>query len=116
MTNEKTNWLDNSEEKESLEKMLQYFSVISGLKVQLVDENGETMVSTENHVPDCRFCHLIKSDPKGEKKCCRSYARACREAAKYGEPYVFRCHAGLISWRSPLYWKITIAPSLAVRP
>lgn len=102
MKNETNSWLDSSGEKDSLEKMLQYFSVISGLKVQLVDENGETMVSTENHVPDCRFCHLIKSTAMGKKKCCRSYARAGREAAKYGEPYVFRCHAGLISWAVPL--------------
>lgn len=102
MKNETSSWLDHSEEKDSLEKMLQYFSVISGLKVELVDENGETMVSTKNHVPDCRFCQLIKSTAKGQKKCCRSYARAGREAAKYGEPYVFRCHAGLISWAVPL--------------
>lgn len=102
MSNESTQWLDDSEEKASLEKMLQYFSTFSGMKVNLVDDRGITLVSTENSVPDCRFCKLIKSDPEGRRKCHRSYARANREAEKYGEPYVFRCHAGLIAWAVPI--------------
>lgn len=92
----------DSEEKSFLEKTLHSFSVFSGLKALLVDDKGVTLVSTENQVPDCRFCKLIKADPEGHRKCCRSYARAGREAAKYGEPYVFRCHAGLIDWAVPI--------------
>lgn len=102
MSAENTHWLDDSEEKASLEKMLQYFSVFSGLKVELVDKRGITLVSTENRVPDCQFCKLIKSDSEGQRKCYRSYAKANREAAKYGEPYVFRCHAGLVAWAVPI--------------
>ena len=102
MSTNNIQWLDNSAEKASLEKMLQYFSTFSGLKAKLVDDRGITLVSTENRVPDCRFCKLIKSDPEGKRKCHRSYARANREAAKYGEPYVFRCHAGLVAWAVPI--------------
>lgn len=102
MSNEDLHWLGESEEIASLEKTLHYFSVFSGLKAELVDDHGVTLVSTENQVPDCRFCKMIKSDPEGKRKCCRSYARAGREAAKYGEPYVFRCHAGLIAWAVPI--------------
>ncbi len=95
-------WLDSGDEKTSLEKTLRYFSVVSGLKAELVDDCGVTLVSTENQVKDCAFCRLIKKDPIGRRKCCRSYARANREAAKYGEPYVFRCHAGLVTWAVPI--------------
>ena len=102
MENEDPVWLTDSEEKAFLEKMLHSFSVFSGLKALLVDDSGATLVSTENQVTDCRFCKQIKADPDGHRKCCRSYARAGREAAKYGEPYVFRCHAGLISWAVPI--------------
>ncbi len=102
MAPEETLYTADSEEKSFLEKTLHSFSVFSGLKALLVDDNGVTLVSTENQVPDGRFCKLIKDDPEGHRKCCRSYARAGREAAKYGEPYVFRCHAGLINWAVPI--------------
>lgn len=102
MEPEETLYTADSEEKSFLEKTLHSFSVFSGLKALLVDDNGVTLVSTENQVPDGRFCKLIKADPEGHRKCCRSYARAGREAAKYGEPYVFRCHAGLINWAVPI--------------
>jgi two-component system response regulator YesN len=38
----------------------------------------------------------------GANKCCGSYARAGAEAAKFGEPYIFRCHAGLIAFAAPI--------------
>ncbi|MEE0776773.1 MAG: PocR ligand-binding domain-containing protein [Bacillota bacterium] len=102
MGNSEFQWLDTSTEKEFLEKTLQSFSTFSGLKASLVDKEGNTVVSTENYVPDCKFCQFIKADPNGRQKCRRSYARAGREAAKYGEPYVFRCHAGLVAWAVPI--------------
>lgn len=102
MGNSEFQWLDTSKEKGFLEKALRSFSTFSGLKASLVDKEGNTVVSTENYVPDCRFCQLIKSDPQGRQKCRRFYARAGREAAKYGEPYVFRCHAGLVAWAVPI--------------
>ncbi|MDO4541987.1 MAG: PocR ligand-binding domain-containing protein [Bacillota bacterium] len=102
MNNHDFHWLDTSPEKEFLEKTLQSFSTISGLKALLVDKEGRAVVSTENQIPDCRFCQIIKNSPLGREKCQRSYARAGREAAKYGEPYVFRCHAGLVAWAVPI--------------
>ena len=59
MSNEDLHWLGESEEIASLEKTLHYFSVFSGLKAELVDDHGVTLVSTENQVPDCRFCKMI---------------------------------------------------------
>ncbi len=88
---ESSHWLDDLPEKVFLEKILCSFSKFSGLKAQLVDKEGYTLMSTENEMPDCTFCQLIKGSEKGRQKCRRSYARAGREAAKYGEPYIFRC-------------------------
>lgn len=95
-------WLNAYSEKIFLEKILRSFSNFSEIKTQLVDDEGNILMSTEHEVSDCRFCQLIKSSEQGRKKCKRSYARASCEASKYGEPYVFRCHAGLISWAVPL--------------
>jgi len=82
--------------------MLCSFSKSTGLKAILVDSKGNTLVSTDDEIKDCRFCTMIRSSQGGFSKCKRSYARACMEAAKYGEPYIFRCHAGLIMWAAPI--------------
>lgn len=98
----KTDWLWDCIEKDVIEKMLCSFSKSTGLKAILVDDSGETIVSTDHEIKDCRFCQMIRSDEQGARKCKRSYARACKDAATYGEPYIFRCHAGLIMWAAPI--------------
>lgn len=95
-------WLEKLVGRDFLNKMLCSFSKTTGLKAILVDDVGKKLIDTDAEIKDCRFCEMIKSDNKGEKKCQRSYARACRDAAKYGEPYIFRCHAGLIMWAAPI--------------
>jgi len=85
-----------------MNKMLCSFSKATCLKAIFVDNKGNTLISTDHAIKDCRFCELIRGDSLGTKKCQRSYARACTEAAKYGEPYIFRCHAGLIMWAAPI--------------
>jgi two-component system, response regulator YesN len=95
-------WLEKLVGREFLDKMLCSFSKSTGLKAIIVDIMGNALIGTENTIRDCRFCEMIKSDSKGRKKCQRSYSRACKDAAKYGEPYIFRCHAGLIMWAAPI--------------
>jgi len=99
---EESQWLEKLVGRNLLEKMLCSFSKSTGLKAIFVDNKGNTLISTDHAIKDCRFCEIIRSDSRGTKKCQRSYARACTEAAKYGEPYIFRCHAGLIMWAAPI--------------
>lgn len=94
-------WLEKLVGQDLLKKMLCSFSKSTGLKALLVDTRGNTLVSIDQ-IKDCSFCKKIKDDSTGARKCQRSYARACTEAAKYGEPYIFRCHAGLIMWAAPI--------------
>ncbi|EHQ89724.1 PocR ligand-binding domain-containing protein [Desulfosporosinus youngiae] len=98
----KIQWLEQLVGRNLLDKMLCSFSKSTGLKAILVDNKGNTLISTDHAIKDCNFCEMIRSDSNGAKKCQRSYARACTEAAKYGEPYIFRCHAGLIMWAAPI--------------
>ncbi|HVJ48752.1 PocR ligand-binding domain-containing protein [Desulfitobacterium sp.] len=95
-------WIDELVKRTLLEKMLCSFSKSTGLKAIFVDTQGKTLVSTDHEIMDCQFCKMIRADANGLKKCQRSYARACSDAAKYGEPYIFRCHAGLIMWAAPI--------------
>lgn len=100
--NSNQNWLEQYVDRKVLQNMLCSFSKSTGLKSILVDSQGNTLISTDHEIADCRFCKMIRSSQEGLKKCKRSYARACLEAAKYGEPYIFRCHAGLIMWAAPV--------------
>lgn len=95
-------WLGSLVERNVLDKLLCSFSKSTGLKAVLIDSEGNTMSSNDHEIPDCRFCQMIRADEQGSQKCRRSYAKAGREAAKYGEPYIFRCHAGLIAWAAPI--------------
>lgn len=102
MNQEESQWLEKLVGQNLLDKMLCSFSKSTGLKAIFVDNMGNTLISPDHAIRDCRFCEIIRADSLGSKKCQRSYARACTEAAKYGEPYIFRCHAGLIMWAAPV--------------
>ncbi len=86
---------------EVLVRILSSFAGATGLRALVVDSEGQTQLPI-NQRDDCRFCRIVKSDPVGLNKCCGSYARAGVEAAKFGEPYIFRCHAGLIAFAAPI--------------
>jgi two-component system response regulator YesN len=82
-------------------RILSSFTEATGLRALIVDYEGKPLLSIGQR-GDCRFCRIIQGDPVGANKCCGSYARAGAEAAKFGEPYIFRCHAGLIAFAAPI--------------
>jgi two-component system response regulator YesN len=94
-----------------LEEILGNFSQATGLHIEAVNDKGETFC-----IPDkadrCDFCRYIRSQPGGEEKCHASYRQATLEAAKWQEPYFFRCHAGLVIWAVPISVKGTSLQSI----
>lgn len=81
-------------------KILSSFTTATGLQAIIVDREGRTQLPANQK--DCEFCRLIKNDPVGCNKCRGSYARAGKQAAQFGEPYIFRCHAGLVAFAAPI--------------
>lgn len=94
-----------------LEEILGNFSQATGLHIEAVNDKGETFC-----IPDkakrCDFCDYIRSQPNGVEKCQASYRQATVEAAKWQEPYFFRCHAGLVIWAVPISVKGTSLKSI----
>ncbi|TGE32963.1 PocR ligand-binding domain-containing protein [Desulfosporosinus sp. Sb-LF] len=84
-----------------LEEVLGSFSKATGLHIEAVNRKGETLAILGNRERS-DFCKFIRSNSKGEKKCLDSYKEATLEAAKWNEPYFFRCHAGLVIWAVPI--------------
>jgi len=84
-----------------LDEILGSFSKATGLHIEAVNRKGETLAILGNKSRS-DFCQFIRCQTKGEKKCLDSYKEATLEAAKWSEPYFFRCHAGLIIWAVPI--------------
>jgi Predicted sensor domain len=84
-----------------LEEVLGSFSKATGLHIEVVNRKGETLAILGNKSRN-DFCQFMRSNPKGERKCISSYKEATLEAAKWNEPYFFRCHAGIVIWAVPI--------------
>ncbi len=82
-----------------LENIIESFSEATGLRAFITDQKGVPLISPRtSELPD--FCKII-TESAGHK-CHKSYATAGRESLKWDEPYVFRCHAGLIGLAAPI--------------
>lgn len=88
-------------EKENLRRVMDDFSVSTGLSVVAVNLYGEVFLSGAQYEENT-FCRYIQSTDEGRERCRRCYEKACKEAFKWDEPYFFRCHGGLVMWASPL--------------
>ncbi|MEG0378054.1 MAG: PocR ligand-binding domain-containing protein [Eubacterium sp.] len=83
-------------------KILKSFEYATGLKVIILDKDGNTRITEKNDTCRCRFCTLINATRDGHKKCRDSYVKAGEQSSLYGAPYIFRCHAGLVAFASPI--------------
>lgn len=81
--------------------MFKCFSNAVGLHLKAVNLEGDTILQLDD-TNECAFCEQVKC--KQWQKCKESYKKAAEEAAKWKEPYFFRCHAGLVMWAVPLIY------------
>jgi ligand-binding sensor protein/AraC-like DNA-binding protein len=85
-----------------LKKIIDSFTNATGLSADIVDVEGNSVFGFTNVTKRCRFCELIWQYQKGYQRCQGAYTRAGKQAAKFGQPYIFRCPAGLVEWAAPL--------------
>lgn len=86
----------------SLKEILDAFTTTTGLMANVVDIHGRSIFSKKDVNKCCKFCKLIMAMEHGTERCQNAYERAGRQAAIFGEPYIFRCPAGLIEWAAPI--------------
>lgn len=86
----------------SLKDILNAFTTTTGLMANIVDVNGRSIFSRKDVTKCCKFCKLILAMKNGQARCQSAYKRAGKQAALFGEPYIFRCPAGLIEWAAPI--------------
>ncbi len=90
---------------DELRRILNSFVLATGLGAIYVNARGDFTVVPEEYEDHCAFCRIVRSDPKGAARCTESINKAGRLAAKLGEPYISRCHAGLIEFAAPIVFK-----------
>lgn len=93
--------LSELKEVEYLNDILESFYLATGIHAEAISMNGEALYK-QNETNRCEFCKIVRVVPGGESRCSDSYKRAATEAAKWKEPYFFRCHAGLVMWAVPI--------------
>lgn len=93
--------IDNNFDINYIGKILSSFTKSTGLYIECIDTNGKTFLKAEG-AKTCEFCSYVRNEENGNKRCEKSYKRACKEAAKWNAPYFFKCHAGLVLWAVPL--------------
>lgn len=93
--------LSNMISSDQLKRLLDAFSISTGLRVSLTDAEGNCLLSSQ--LEDNDFCRLIRGSSRGPE-CCKTYQRAGEEAYKWNEPYIFQCHAGLVVWVCPVLY------------
>lgn len=86
----------------TLKSILSAFTTTTGLMANIVDVNGRSIFSKKDIIKCCKFCKLILSMEHGQERCQSAYKRAGKQAALFGEPYIFRCPSGLIEWAAPI--------------
>jgi len=91
-------------DKDILKNILNAFTKATGLTANIVDVEGRSIFTKQDAQSNCKFCKLIwqKQQEKNMHRCAGAYARAGKQAALFGEPYIFRCPAGLIEWAAPI--------------
>lgn len=91
-------------DKDVLKNILDAFTKATGLTANIVDTEGRSIFSKIDAQKNCKFCQMIWQYQReiGHQRCAGAYARAGKQAAMFGEPYIFRCPAGLIEWAAPI--------------
>ena len=98
---------------ETLHSMAVTFHACVKLPIQIINENGKTLVS-EGDSP--KFCQLFQKYLPAYDTCEKMHISASKKAIDLGEPYIFACHADLNHIVYPLISKKVFLGSILVGP
>lgn len=100
-------------QKKEIKEMLQAFEACIHLPIQIIDDNGQLLLSYGKTIS---YCQLFEKHLPPGQSCAAFHADAGRKAATLGESYVFSCHANLNHIVMPLISHTLIVGSVLVGP
>ena len=92
-----------------LEKLLDYFSVVTGLDAALHEVTGETLIARKKPGVIC--------EAVGDNAICREHlCMGGKISLNLGEPYIYACGCGLVMCSSPVVFNKELVGSIACGP
>ncbi len=96
-----------------LQEILQLYHTCTGLLVRLMDEEGTVLHHVGSAEPYC--IEFMKHLPPNDS-CQKQHLEAAGQAVRFGESYLFSCHAGLIHIAYPILNKKTMLGAIIAGP
>jgi len=87
--------------KNELEKVQKEIADVTDLAIVIVDSKGNYVTSKENY---SEFCSIFRKDKNLTRLCEKCDMQALRKARITSEPYIYRCHSGLVDIAVPLIY------------
>ena len=97
----------------TLQSMAETFYACIHLSIQIINEQGETLVSEGG---THQFCRLFQKHLPPSDTCEKAHVDASKQAIAIGEAYIFECHAELNHIVFPLISRQTFLGSILVGP
>ena len=98
---------------DTFREILQLYHTSTGLHVQLLSDSGELLINCGNLSSFC--VEFMKHLPPGDT-CLKQHLEAGRQAMRWGQSYLFSCHAGLYHIVYPIINRKTLFGSVISGP
>jgi len=85
---------------EALRKLLNAFTSATSIGASFCC--GDAWIKSDDYDKVCQFCSLLHGQAQGLTRCREFIDYAGRQAARFGDTYITRCHAGLITLYTPI--------------
>ncbi|MDD3243153.1 MAG: PocR ligand-binding domain-containing protein [Eubacteriales bacterium] len=85
---------------ETLRKLLNAFTTATNIGATFCCD--EAWIKSDDYDRVCQFCSLLHSQPDGKNRCRSFIDYAGHQAARFGDTYITRCHAGLVGLFMPV--------------
>lgn len=99
--------------RQRLQEVLQALHAYTELSLQLLDANGELLLSFGRPT---RYCSLLKKNVFQKNECFELHRKAGERAQQLGEVYIFTCHSNLNHIAFPLQYQGELLGSILVGP
>lgn len=99
--------------KQRLQEVLETLHAYTELSLQLLDANGEPLLSFGKPT---RYCSLLKKNVFQKNECFDLHRKAGERAQQLGEVYIFTCYANLNHIAFPLQYQGELLGSILVGP
>lgn len=99
--------------KERVADVLHNLQEFSGLAIQLIDSDGQLVLSFGQTTS---YCAILKKQVFTQKECFQLHMKAGQRAQKLGESYIFSCHANLNHIAFPLINQGDLLGSVVIGP